>query len=171
MDCDGGRRRPERAGDLDDRGARPVRSTRPHRLELSSRYPEEGGLYVWSKRAFGPFAAFLTGWTYWGSNLPYFPALLYFAAANALFIGGPSWQTLSAQQHLFHLRRHGRPDLAVVMNLVGLNIGKWLSNVGAIAGWLPALLLIVLGIFAWRVHGSATDLAPRELVPSTSLKT
>src|SRR5207237_7584294 len=38
-------------------------------LELSSRYPEEGGIYVWSKRAFGPFAAFLTGWTYWGSNL------------------------------------------------------------------------------------------------------
>ena len=39
-------------------------------LELSSRYPEEGGVYVWSKRAFGPFAAFITGWTYWGSNLP-----------------------------------------------------------------------------------------------------
>ena len=58
-------------------------------LELSSRYPEEGGIYVWSKRAFGPFAAFMTGWTYWGSNLPYFPGLLYFAAANALFIGGP----------------------------------------------------------------------------------
>ena len=25
-------------------------------LELSSRYPEEGGMYIWSKRAFGPFA-------------------------------------------------------------------------------------------------------------------
>src|SRR5437762_14118198 len=59
-------------------------------LELSSRYPEEGGIYVWSKRAFGPFAAFLTGWTYWGSNLPYLPGLLYFGAANALFIGGPA---------------------------------------------------------------------------------
>ena len=59
-------------------------------LELSSRYPDEGGMYVWSKRAFGPFAAFLTGWTYWSCNLPYFPGLLYFAAANALFVGGPS---------------------------------------------------------------------------------
>ncbi len=59
-------------------------------LELSSRYPEEGGIYVWSKRAFGPFAGFITGWTYWGSNLPYLPGLLYFAAANALFIGGPA---------------------------------------------------------------------------------
>src|SRR6478736_4744360 len=61
-------------------------------IELSSRYPEEGGIYVWSKRAFGPFAGFMTGWTYWSSNLPYFPGILYFAAANVLFVGGGSWQ-------------------------------------------------------------------------------
>ena len=60
-------------------------------LELSSRYPEEGGVYLWSKRAFGPFSAFMTGWSYWTSNLPYFPSLLYFAAANTLFIGGGHW--------------------------------------------------------------------------------
>src|ERR1051325_2375220 len=55
-------------------------------LELSSRYPEEGGVYVWSKEAFGPFSAFTTGWMYWATNLPYFPGLLYFMAANALFV-------------------------------------------------------------------------------------
>src|SRR5712692_10440802 len=70
-------------------------------LELSSRYPEEGGIYVGSKRAFGPFAAFITGWTHWGSNLPYFPGLLYFGAANALFMGGPSWQSLSSNSVYF----------------------------------------------------------------------
>src|SRR6059036_2223414 len=70
-------------------------------LELSSRYPEEGGVYVWSKRAFGPFAAFITGWTYWGSNLPYLPGLLYFAAANALFIGGDAWQSLASHPVYF----------------------------------------------------------------------
>src|SRR5271165_2090971 len=57
-------------------------------MELSSRYPEEGGMYVWSKRAFGDFSGFLTGWSYWMSNLPYFPAVLYFAASNALYVGG-----------------------------------------------------------------------------------
>ena len=45
-------------------------------VELSSRYPKEGGLYVWSKRAFGDFAGFISAWTYWTSNLPYFPAIL-----------------------------------------------------------------------------------------------
>ncbi len=139
-------------------------------LELSSRYPEEGGLYVWSKRAFGPFAAFLTGWTYWGSNLPYFPGILYFGAANALFIGGPSWQTLSGNSTYFIVFAAIGLAIAATMNVVGLNVGKWLNNVGAIAGWLPVILLIVLGAIAWWLHGSATSLAPRELVPSTSLK-
>jgi amino acid transporter len=139
-------------------------------LELSSRYPEEGGLYVWSKRAFGPFPAFLTGWTYWGSNLPYLPGLLYFAAANALFAGGPSWQTLSTNSTYFIVAATVGLAIAAAMNVVGLNVGKWLNNIGAIAGWLPAMLLIALGAVAWRLHGSATDLAPHALVPSTSLK-
>src|SRR2546423_14735824 len=57
-------------------------------LELSSRYPDEGGIYLWSKEAFGEFAGFMTGWMYWTANLPYYPALLYFAAGNALFSRG-----------------------------------------------------------------------------------
>jgi amino acid transporter len=139
-------------------------------LELSSRYPEEGGIYVWSKRAFGPFAAFITGWTYWGSNLPYFPGLLYFGAANALFMGGPAWQSLSSNSTYFILVAAGGLTIAVTMNVVGLNVGKWLNNVGAIAGWIPALLLIALGVVAWSRFGSATPMNAHAFVPSTSLK-
>jgi glutamate:GABA antiporter len=139
-------------------------------LELSSRYPEEGGVYVWSKRAFGPFAAFITGWTYWGSNLPYLPGLLYFAAANALFIGGPSWEPLSSKSSYFIAVAMTGLTLAVAMNVVGLNVGKWLNNVGAIAGWLPAMLLIGLGLVAWMRFGSATPMDASAFVPSTSVK-
>src|SRR5438034_8001630 len=88
-------------------------------LELSSRYPDEGGIYVWSKRAFGPFAAFITGWTYWGSNLPYFPGLLYFGAANALFIGGRAWQSLSSSSLYFIAVSTIGLATAVTMNVVG----------------------------------------------------
>ncbi len=139
-------------------------------LELSSRYPQEGGPYVWSKQAFGPFAAFITGWTYWGSNLPYLPGLLYFAAGNALFIGGPSWQAWSTNSAYFIAVAMTGLAIAVTLNVVGLNVGKWLNNVGALAGWIPALLLIVLGVVSWNRFGSATPLPPEALVPSTSLK-
>lgn len=139
-------------------------------LELSSRYPQEGGIYVWSKRAFGPFAAFITGWTYWGSNLPYFPGLLYFAAANALFIGGPEWQAWSSNSTYFIAVAMTGLTIAVTLNVVGLNVGKWLNNVGAMASWVPAAALMVLGAVAWSRFGSATPMTGSALLPSTALK-
>ncbi len=139
-------------------------------LELSSRYPEEGGIYVWSKRAFGPFSGFMTGWLYWGTNLPYLPGLLYFAAANALFIGGASWQALSASSAYFIVFSMIGLTIAVAMNVVGLDVGKWLNSVGAIAGWASGLVLMVLGAVSWSRFGSATPMPAHAFVPSTSLK-
>jgi len=142
-------------------------------LELASRYPEEGGIYVWSKRAFGPFAAFMTGWTYWGSNLPYFPGLLYFAAANALFIfsgGGPVSQSMSSSSTYFIAFAMAGLLVAVTMNVVGLNVGKWLNNAGAVAGWIPVALLIALGGVALKQFGSATPMSAGSFVPGTGLK-
>src|SRR5207247_3357521 len=60
--------------------------------------------------------------------------------------------------------------LAVTWNVIGLNVGKWLNNVGAIASWVPALLLILLGLASWQRFGSATPMDAHSLVPSTSLK-
>src|SRR5687767_2980079 len=70
-------------------------------LELSSRMPDEGGIYIWTKRAFGEFPGFMTGWMYWTANLPYYPGLLYFAAGNVLFAGGEEWQHLSSNSAYF----------------------------------------------------------------------
>ena len=139
-------------------------------LELSSRYPEEGGIYVWSKRAFGPFAAFLTGWSYWATNLPYFPSLLYFAAGNLLFAGGPSWQAWSSNSAYFMTAAVIGLTFAVTVNVVGLDIGKWLSNAGGMSAWIVAGLLIFLGAVSWIRFGSATPISAATLVPSTSLK-
>ncbi len=139
-------------------------------LELSSRYPDEGGMYVWSKRAFGPFAGFMTGWSYWASNLPYLPGLLYFAAGNALFIGGSSWQSLSSNHTYFIAVALIGLTLAVTLNIVGLNVGKWLNNVGAISAWVPVGLVMVLGLVSWSTFGPATSITAASLVPSTSLK-
>ena len=97
-------------------------------MELSSRYPQEGGLYVWSKRAFGEFPGFITGWTYWASNLPYYPAVLYFAASNALFIGPARWQSLSENRTYFLVFALLGLALGTFLNLIGLSVGKWLAQ-------------------------------------------
>jgi glutamate:GABA antiporter len=139
-------------------------------LELSSRYPEEGGMYLWSKQAFGEFAGFMTGWMYWTANLPYYPALLYFAAGNALFIGGSRWQHLSTNSFYFIVVALGGLALGFTLNLLGLNIGKWLHNLGAVGSWLPALMLIVMGAIAWLKFGSATQFTRSTVFPSLDFK-
>ncbi|HEX2250258.1 MAG TPA: APC family permease [Gemmatimonadales bacterium] len=139
-------------------------------LELSSRYPDEGGCYVWSKRAFGEFAGFITGWTYWTCNLPYFPGLFYFTAAAALFIGGPEWRRLGETPLYFILFSLLALTVAAGLNFRGLNVGKWLHNAGALGLWLPGLFLMVLGLAAWLHSGSATSFSAETLLPSTRLK-
>src|SRR5579863_9001990 len=65
-------------------------------MELSSRHPDEGGLYVWTREAFGDFAGFIAAWTYWMSNLPYFSGVLYFGAASTLLALGARAQNWGA---------------------------------------------------------------------------
>jgi amino acid transporter len=137
---------------------------------LASHIPDEGGLYVWSKRAFGPFAGFITGWTYWASNLPYFPALLYFAAGNALFIGGTSGAGLSATPAYFIAFALAGLTLATVLNIYGLQVGKWLTNAGAASRWIVTLLLAALGGIAWWKFGPATPINAATMRPGLQIK-
>ncbi len=138
-------------------------------MELSSRYPQEGGMYVWSKRAFGDFAGFLTGWVYWSSNLPYFPVLLYFAASNALYVGGNRWHGLESSAFFFIVFSVVGLALALVVNLVGLNVGKWLNNLGAIGTWIPVALLLGIGLMAWWRFGPATSFRMESFKPTLTV--
>ncbi len=139
-------------------------------LELSSRYPEEGGCYVWSKRAFGDFAGFLTGWTYWVCNLPYFPGLFYFTAASALFMGPPEWRGLLENRAYFVGFSLLGLLVAAGLNIRGLGVGKWLHNAGAVGMWGPALLLLGLGVLSVLRFGPATEFTAETMTPSTRLK-
>jgi amino acid transporter len=134
-------------------------------MELSSRYPQEGGMYVWTKRAFGEFPGFMTGWTYWASNLPYFPAVLYFAASNALYAGSARWLALSNSRTYFFLFAMVGLALATFLNVIGLSVGKWLHNLGAIGTWLPIAILFAIAATAWHRFGSATSFTPATMTP------
>ncbi|MGA2415132.1 MAG: APC family permease [Candidatus Sulfotelmatobacter sp.] len=134
-------------------------------LELSSRYPAEGGLYVWSKCAFGDFSGFMSAWTYWASNLPYFPAVLYFAGSNILFMRQTAWAHLSDNATFYIVFSILTLAAATLLNIVGLDVGKWLHNVGALAMWIPVGIVIVMGLIAWHRYGSATQFTVRTMTP------
>ena len=139
-------------------------------IELSSRYPQEGGLYIWSKRAFGEFGGFMAAWIYWTSNLPYFPAVLYFAASNALYLREHRWNHLSNDAHFHIFFSIVALTIITVVNVAGLDVGKWLHNAGALAMWLPVLIVLGMGIVAWNRFGSATSFHPAAMIPSMRLK-
>lgn len=139
-------------------------------IDLTSRYPDEGGLYVWSTRIFGDFAGFMTGWTYWASNLPYLSGVLYFAASNLLQAGGPAWQSLAGSPWYFITVSVLGLAIATVLNILGLSVGKWLTNAGAVSHWLETLLLIGLGLAAWIRFGCATTINATTLRPGLALK-
>jgi amino acid transporter len=138
-------------------------------VELSSRYPEEGGFYVWSKHCFGGLAGFLTGWSYWSSNLPFYPSLLYFTAASALFLDGGRWQGLAHNKAFFISFAIAGMAVPTLLNVLGLNVGKWLHNAGALGNWIPLGIVAVMGLMAWRRFGAANTFSRATLTPSTHL--
>lgn len=138
---------------------------------LSARHPDQGGMYVWSKRAFGPFAGFMAGWTYWTSNLPYFPGLLYFAAGNALFLtGAGNAHSLGASPAYFIGFALLGLAFATALNVAGLGVAKRLSNAGAYARTAAALLLVALALATYARFGSATPITSTSLVPAIGLE-
>ncbi len=139
-------------------------------LELSSRYPDEGGLYVWAQRAFGDFSGFIAAWTYWMSNLPYFSAILYFAAGSALFAAGDRGKVLADETSYFLGFTVIALAAITLSNMVGVKQGKWINNAGAIGASVPVVVLLVLGLLFWHRQGSATHFTFASMQPHLSLK-
>jgi amino acid transporter len=120
-------------------------------MELSSRLPDEGGLYVWTREAFGDFAGFIAAWTYWMSNLPYFSGVLYFGAASTLFAFGARGQALRANPEYYLGFAVLWLGIITLLNIRGIDAGKWLNNVSSLGGLVPmAVLLLVAAVSFWK---------------------
>ena len=132
---------------------------------LARALPEQGGLYVWTRAAFGPSHAFLCGWCLWVNNLFYFPSLLLFGAANALAPFGDRFAPYADDRAYSTAFVLIALWFAVAINIVGLRVGRWVQNVGSVGVWVPAALVIGGGAFALARWGSATSFAPPALVP------
>jgi amino acid transporter len=115
-------------------------------IELSHRYPGEGGVYLWAKEMFGDFHGFFSGWCYWTNNMLYVPTVMLYFVGVSVFILGPSHASL-ADNKTFALWTSVILLLGLAaMNIVGLGVGKWINNLGAIGTGIAAAILVVLGV-------------------------
>jgi len=128
-------------------------------IELADRYPGEGGVYLWAKEVFGDFHGFLSGWCYWTNNMLYVPTvMLYFVGVSVYALG--SGREGLADNKVFALGAStALLALLTVLNIVGLGVGKWLNNVGAVGTGIAAAVLIGLGAIVYLKFGTTVTSA------------
>ena len=128
-------------------------------IELAQRYPGEGGVYLWAKEVFGDFHGFLSGWCYWTNNMMYVPTVLLYFVGVSVFVLGPGHEGL-ADNKIFALTASlVLLAVLVVLNIVGLGVGKWINNLGGIGTGIAAALLIGLGVVIWSRFGTTVTAA------------
>ncbi len=123
---------------------------------LSRRFPEEGGLYIWSREAFGEWHAFLCAWFYLLSNVVFFPTVLLAGVTMSSYIFGPAVAKTLERPEITIPLTLGALWLTFFTNLVGLNVGKWTTNIGGASTYLIVVVILILAArIGWK-DGLAT---------------
>jgi len=128
-------------------------------IELAHRYPGEGGVYLWAKEVFGDFHGFLSGWCYWTNNMLYVPTVMLYFVGVSVFAFGPGHHTLADNKAFALVASLALLVTLTILNIVGLGVGKWLNNLGAIGTGIAAAVLIGLGIIIWLRFGTSVTAA------------
>ena len=124
--------------------------------ELGAAIPETGGLYVYLRRAYGPFAAFSFAWAMLVVLVP--SSMGFFAQVAARHIVALAGLSQAAQ-----------PVVAVagiaalvMFNLRGVGAGAAIQNTATVLKYGGVLLVAALGLFASSavVHGPVVPAAP-----------
>jgi amino acid transporter len=123
-------------------------------IELAHRYPGEGGVYLWAKEVFGDFHGFLSGWCYWTNNMMYVPTVMLYFVGVSVFVLGPGHQSLAENRGFALSASLILLAILVVLNIVGLGVGKWINNIGGIGTGIAAAVLVGLGIVVWLRFGA-----------------
>ncbi len=130
--------------------------------ELGSVYPEQGGIYAWVKRAYGQKMASRISWYYWANVAVWIPAIFILFAGIFSQIFFPE-MSLSAQIILGQVLIW----VVVFVNVVALNIGKWIPNIGAVFKLIIFSVLIIGGITYGMNNGIANEFTLATMLPTT----
>ena len=134
--------------------------------ELATTYPEQGGIYVWVRRAFGRRAAARTTYWYWVNVAMWMPSvfLVFAGVLCQLFI--KHWSEWPAGKWPQVLIALGVSWLVIVVGIIRLEQGKHFNNLGAALKMLIILAIGIGGIVLAIRHGAANTINGASFVPS-----
>jgi len=119
----------------------------------AQQWPLEGGVYQWTKAAFGPAAAFLSAWNYAIYAILTVSGLGILAATSLSYALGPSAAWMAESRALTFTLDALLFSLMLVINVFGMRLGRWVSHFGNSMMVILALLLAVL--LVWHPGASA----------------
>ena len=123
--------------------------------ELASAWPQDGGVYLWVKEAFGPKWGFVAIAMQWVENLPWFPAVLTFVASAIAYVFDPK---LASSRWFVFLVVIASLWMATFLNFRGMKFSAFLSSSGAIAGTLIPGILIILLMLVFFIMGKPSSI-------------
>ena len=121
--------------------------------ELATGWPEDGGVYVWVKTAFGERLGFMAVWQQWIENVVWFPSILQVTVVTAVYGFAPDlqnnkWFTFGAVNLVFWS--------LTIANLFGMRTSGIIATICTLAGRiLPILFMAGLAIM-YLVQGDPT---------------
>ncbi|MGE0131292.1 MAG: APC family permease [Blastocatellales bacterium] len=131
---------------------------------LSTKHPREGGVYAWTRMAFGDFHGFICGWCYWVNTFLYVPSVFLGLVAVTALLGGDRTAWLNDNPMTVTVIAGGALWMSALLHIVGLGQGKWIQNIGAF-GRL-AIAVGLLAAAAWKL--SAPEAASESSMPPQS---
>jgi len=135
-------------------------------LEFSKRAPQEGGIYVWNKKAWGDFHGFVSGWAYWVNNIFYVPTLLFYIIGFILYIGGSKTASLATNPFFMMSVSLALLWIITYLNIRGFGVGKWIQNLGASGTFITAITILVIGVITAFTRGASNDISISAIIPS-----
>ena len=117
-------------------------------IYLNRQMPLEGGLYQWAKEGFGEMAGFLTAWNLWVYAVMVMGSIIFVVPTDLAYMLGERGAWLPTSR-LATLALTGGVMAAITLVAVhGLDIGKWLHNVGSVLILLAYAILLPLPLWA-----------------------
>jgi glutamate:GABA antiporter len=113
----------------------------------------------------------VAGWAYWAYTVFYFPGLLTASVAMSVYIAPAKYWALAKDPSYLRWSSLALLAIAVILNIVGLNVGKWLQNAGGVATYLPLLMLVGFGAYLGFHRGSATAFSGANILPHVNWDT
>jgi amino acid transporter len=121
-------------------------------MGLNREMPLEGGLYVWAHHAFGDLAGFLTAWNILIYAIAVTAAILYAVPTEIAYFIGPSAAWLPENRLVSLAIVTGTVAGVTVAAIIGLDVGKWVQNVGSVAILVVFAALIFLPLWGLARH-------------------